>query len=341
MSDTGVSIRKWMDGFDRQHKLAASAIECYSGLINDVRRTVVRAAWPSEQPQPDLTSLLASLTEDAEPATLSEAHHSVSNLLEACAQVIRQYRAGAEGMQDAVALLELATNAMVKGGNKREMRLRETVTSMQEVLEIQDLDQLRHRLRLQTLQLVALADELAQENRATLMVLEKELATYRQRLEKAECDANTDPLCAIGNRRAMESRIEHYVESGTTFSLVLIDLDRFKQINDVLGHAMGDDLLKAFAGRIAENLRPNDFAARWGGDEFVILFNCSLGDAMTRVRTLQPLLCGRYGLGHGDRFHRIEVSATFAVAERHGGETAQQLFKRADLLLYKGKPVSS
>lgn len=87
-------------------------------------------------------------------------------------------------------------------------------------------------------------------------------------------NSNHDPLTGLHNRRHMEEHLEHscaLVERGLNFRLVLLDLDNFKTVNDTYGHAAGDELLKTFAESVTSVIRDSDYAARYAGDEFILL----------------------------------------------------------------------
>src|SRR5690606_10089241 len=82
--------------------------------------------------------------------------------------------------------------------------------------------------------------------------------------------ANTDTLTGLANRRSLEARIPEIVARGD-FSVAFIDIDRFKPLNDTHGHDTGDRALRLFADVLRRALRPDDIAARWGGEEFVVV----------------------------------------------------------------------
>jgi diguanylate cyclase len=116
-----------------------------------------------------------------------------------------------------------------------------------------------------------------------------------------------------------------------------MDLNRFKAVNDKYGHLAGDELLKVFAARLRRQLRSDDTAARWGGDEFVVVLPCRLSDAMVRSRLLEGALRGEYVLQRDGSPIRLNVGVSIGVAEHRAGESADQLLARADQLLYSCK----
>ena len=98
---------------------------------------------------------------------------------------------------------------------------------------------------------------------------------FRSRVQKATAEARTDGLTGLLNRRGFDERLKSQhaqaVRYGLRYSVVLFDLDRFKQLNDTEGHAAGDALLVSLASRLRSLIRESDVPARYGGDEFVVL----------------------------------------------------------------------
>ncbi|MEC8178738.1 MAG: GGDEF domain-containing protein, partial [Pseudomonadota bacterium] len=110
----------------------------------------------------------------------------------------------------------------------------------------------------------------------------------RERVEKVRSLAGSDPLTGLRNRRGLNERLQAVLVSGGSGTIAVLDCDRFKQVNDTLGHAAGDRALRAIAGGIRAHTREADTAARWGGDEFVIYFADldpdAAGQVLVRIR---------------------------------------------------------
>lgn len=160
---------------------------------------------------------------------------------------------------------------------------------------------------------------------------------------KALQQASThDQLTGLPNRRLMAdccSREDQRSErEGSTYSLLAIDVDHFKQINDTYGHDMGDQVLKALAETFLRGLRAYDICARWGGEEFMaLLVNADLAIA---ERVAQRMLTMVRGLCLGaerepDRL--IEPRISVGVAEHGAGESFNDVYRRADAALYRAK----
>lgn len=194
-------------------------------------------------------------------------------------------------------------------------------------------------------------------DREVLSLLAAQLAAqcaqiaHRERLVRM---STTDVLTGLANRQALQARLREEMVTATGHSarcsLAFIDLDNFKYINDSYGHDVGDEVLKAFAQLLRSGLRDMDLAARWGGDEFVILFPATPATNARRVadRLLQALEAnGHFApllstlIGKPVRFPPGKaLGCSIGIAEAETGLLAvddQELLRRADSALYQAK----
>lgn len=152
--------------------------------------------------------------------------------------------------------------------------------------------------------------------------------------------AHHDPLTGLPNRALLMKTLDEAVAglaSGKRFNVLMLDLDRFKSINDTLGHASGDNLLKATADRLVAVLGPGDVVARLGGDEFAIIQRVARNPALEARKLAARLLetvATRIVLDGIELV--VGTSIGIACAPLHGNEAAQ-LLKDADLALYRSK----
>jgi diguanylate cyclase (GGDEF)-like protein len=171
-------------------------------------------------------------------------------------------------------------------------------------------------------------------------VVEARTAELRATQAQLETLAYSDPLTGLANRRLFNDELRHLVaqaeRDGPAFTLLLIDLDRFKPINDTHGHDAGDALLVAAADRLRAAVREADRPFRLGGDEFAVLLSQT-----TEHETLAPV-CVRIldqlaqPLSLPDAVV-IEISASVGAAVYRRGDSHEQLYKQADLALYHAK----
>lgn len=153
--------------------------------------------------------------------------------------------------------------------------------------------------------------------------------------------AQTDILTGLPNRAFFLTRLDEMNNQlgvrGLPFAILMLDLDRFKNVNDSLGHAAGDALLRQVAQRLRSALRANDVLARLGGDEFAII-----QEAGEDQRVCSTELAARIAKLVSEPFllpgHRVEIGTSIgiAIAPDHGGDQ-EQLLKKADLALYRSK----
>ena len=173
--------------------------------------------------------------------------------------------------------------------------------------------------------------------------LEEEVAERRQAEQRAHELSIRDPLTGLANRRALIAQLEHAVASaarhGSEFALLYLDLDRLKQVNDTLGHQVGDELLRQVAQRLLGAVRASDVAARLGGDEFVILLEGN--DA----RKSAELVARKIAQAHEAPFlvagEQLSTSTSIGIALfPQDGSSAELLMKHADAAMYHAKQRS-
>jgi diguanylate cyclase (GGDEF)-like protein/PAS domain S-box-containing protein len=160
--------------------------------------------------------------------------------------------------------------------------------------------------------------------------------TERKRLERQlEHQANHDALTGLANRRQLSQELAE-AEDGEFDAMIFVDLDRFKDINDRLGHSVGDRLLATVAARIGANVRPGDLAARLGGDEFAVLLrDTTRNQAELIARRLLDTIREKVTIDG----HEIEIDASVGVAVSVPGDgrTSRDLLHESDVAMYVAK----
>ncbi|TCZ82438.1 diguanylate cyclase [Lysobacter sp. N42] len=158
-------------------------------------------------------------------------------------------------------------------------------------------------------------------------------------LSSARDDASRDALTGLANRRAANERLEleaaRFARSGAPLSVLMLDLDRFKAVNDRWGHAAGDEVLRALAGALRAELRACDLGARFGGEEFLVLLtDTQLDDAMRAAERIRRRIAA-LEIDAGEALLRVTVS--IGVAQLREGEAVDTAIARADAALYRAK----
>jgi len=162
----------------------------------------------------------------------------------------------------------------------------------------------------------------------------------RQRLEELQEMAMHDPLTGIANRRFVEvslaARLEELKRYGFPFAIMFIDVDNFKRINDVYGHAVGDNVLRMISGTIVNSLRSFDIIGRWGGEEFVgLLINMTEEQLFPVVDRFRRLVeNSMLTLVNGSTLQAtVSIGATLAQPD----DSLEELVERADKLMFESK----
>ncbi|KRP72765.1 MULTISPECIES: GGDEF domain-containing protein [Pseudomonas] len=235
-----------------------------------------------------------------------------------------------------------------------DTQIREQVDGLQSsVQEAADLDSLKQVLESHLEGLLGTMDEhqqqrdqREQEVAARLKALaervanmEQEAQGYREHLEVQRQKALLDPLTGLPNRAAWSERLDHEVnawhQQGNSLSLAMLDLDHFKRINDGYGHLAGDKVLKIIANVLSKRLRPSDFIARFGGEEFVLLMpDSTLADALAVAQVMRAAIeaCPFHFKGEP-----VTITVSMGVAQFQPGERSDMALKRADEALYRAK----
>ncbi|MBN2816155.1 MAG: diguanylate cyclase [Campylobacterales bacterium] len=157
---------------------------------------------------------------------------------------------------------------------------------------------------------------------------------YAKTLE-LQNQASYDGLTQIYNRSSFEQELTKELEKasryGYTFSLIMFDIDHFKDVNDTYGHDVGDVILKEISRIVKNAIRDVDFFARWGGEEFMIISNGDIKNSEDFAEKIRSLI-------ENHQFPHIgDLSASFGVTEYRTGDTAESIIKRSDNMLYSAK----
>jgi diguanylate cyclase len=152
-------------------------------------------------------------------------------------------------------------------------------------------------------------------------------------------EANTDSLSGIANRPAFHARLESTLadperRSGNQ-AVLFVDIDDFKDVNDTLGHAAGDEVLRVVAGRLSNSVRPSDFVARLGGDEFAVLLDGLVDPAVATALAERVVVALAEPIKIIDSW--ANVGASVGLAMRKSESTVDTLMREADVAMYAAK----
>jgi diguanylate cyclase (GGDEF)-like protein/PAS domain S-box-containing protein len=170
-----------------------------------------------------------------------------------------------------------------------------------------------------------------------------DISRLRAAQEELETLARIDSLTGLANRASLDRHLGDRLAAGRSFVVAFMDLDRFKPVNDLLGHDAGDELLRQLAQRLQSAVRGRDFVARFGGDEFVVVADADAEGTRRLAERIESLVAEPFLLESGP----AQVFASVGVAAATVGHTAESLLAEADAEMYavkrarRGNPWSS
>ncbi|WP_134684972.1 sensor domain-containing diguanylate cyclase [Brevibacillus migulae] len=159
------------------------------------------------------------------------------------------------------------------------------------------------------------------------------LETIDHRMHQLHMDIQTDALTGLANRRTFDQKMKEHLESHTPFSLIFLDIDSFKKVNDTFGHLTGDEVLKYLGGMMSELTRPGDLCFRYGGEEFAIIVPYGDRDI---ARDVAERLRSKVELTQSPTGQPITISLGIAIYPEHGADAAE-IIQHADQAMYQSK----
>lgn len=238
-------------------------------------------------------------------------------------------------------LLMLAQTAQSVG--ERDQRytahFQQVTMRLRTISNLEDLAQVRTSLTAQVGELKTYVEKMGQDSQQVVEKLKTQVSTYETRLKKVEELALHDPLTGLANRRKAEDRIESRIAAGQPFCVMLIDMNRFKDVNDKYGHLAGDNLLQQFSQELRSSVRTTDLVGRWGGDEFVAILECDAAGAKAQLERMKKWVFGNYTIrpGKGTGEVHLTVDAATGIAYWQAGDTLESMIERADAAMYRDK----
>ncbi|MFT7859990.1 MAG: sensor domain-containing diguanylate cyclase [Sulfurimonas sp.] len=164
--------------------------------------------------------------------------------------------------------------------------------------------------------------------------ISQDITKQMEREKQLQSQVFTDALTKLYNKRkyndVIKEKIESFEKNGDIFSLILVDIDHFKKVNDTHGHEVGDLILKELAALLKDNSRSDDMVFRWGGEEFALIVHKPLSIASLIAEKLRIVISET-------ELASINITASFGVAEIAKGVDENRLFNQADKALYKAK----
>ena len=243
-------------------------------------------------------------------------------------------------------IIDILTKAMVSIDTENQ-EYNEKILAQGERIEkitlLDDIKKIKQAMIQEIEQMRAIVEEKQIHDCKNLEILAKQVDTLNVQLNEARKESVTDGLTGVNNRKAFDRYITEIVEKNTVssrpFSMLMLDIDNFKQVNDNYGHQTGDRVILAVIGKCRQSIRGEDFLARYGGEEFVVILpGASLKNAVKRAKHIcQTIATTRYSLDDVQGNPTLSVTVSIGVAAYQKADTRDSLVERADKALYLAK----
>jgi diguanylate cyclase len=214
---------------------------------------------------------------------------------------------------------------------------------IEEITRLDDIKRLKQALIQEIEQIRETVKEKQSNDSTKLEFLAQKVNNLSVELERARTESITDGMTGIYNRKAFDRHIRSLIGKNTVskapFSLLMLDIDDFKKVNDAYGHHTGDRVILAIIGKCRQSIRGEDFLARYGGEEFVIILpDAALKNAVKRAEHIcNSIASTRYYLDDGADSPTLSVTVSIGVSSFQKADTVATVTQRADKALYAAK----
>jgi diguanylate cyclase (GGDEF)-like protein len=318
-----------------------AALESYCSALLAMGNNGILACPPvGSELQQCLANLANGLSKNVTPNLILETEKQVEENLERWGARSADYLI-AKANDAKELLLALANTAQSVGERDKRYtsQFSEFTSRLRTIADLESLGQVRASLVQEANKLKTYVDKMTEDGESLVKHLQTEVFDYETKLKAAEELVLRDELTGLSNRRNVEERIESRIAKGMPFCVVILDLDKFKQVNDKYGHLAGDSLLKQFATELRSSSRSIDTVGRWGGDEFILVMECDLAGAKVQLERSKKWTFGEYKIQFGGDTPelKLNVTASIGLAEWQAGESMQDVIEHADKDMYADK----
>jgi diguanylate cyclase (GGDEF)-like protein len=336
-----ISLKKYIES-DRDEVLKA-ALSSYRQALEAIGNSGFRAC-PAVGAglRQSLLNLLQALEGDATSRLLHETEQKVTVQLDQWGTSAADYfKQRVTQIKELMVTLAGAAEVAGERDQRYVKQFHEFTGRLQTIADLHDLAQIRDSLLQSAIDLKSCATAMAEESQKAVTKLRQDVGAYQARLDDAERLAGLDALTGLDNRSKVEGTIEFRLSRGRPFSVMILDLNGFKKINDTYGHLAGDELLKKFSGELKSAFRAMDVIGRWGGDEFVVVLDCEAREANDHRSRVAKWIFGDYTVESQGTPRKIVVTGAVGIAVSRKGDSLSTLLQRADEDMYREKRTPS
>jgi len=291
-----------------------------------------------------MDALVAAFRDDDKPTRLERTFADYRDIILAYIAREKDYLQDREGeFKTIIEVLSTGLTSLGEDNQDFNRQLYERSAQLEKLTYLEDIRKLKEALRqeVQSMQTQVRAKQARDSER--LQALSQEVSTLRGDIEKAQEASLRDGLTGAYNRLACDMQIHRFLErhavAPTVCTMLILDIDNFKHINDTYGHPVGDRVIMALVQRCTAMIRKDDFLGRYGGEEFVILLpGASLRQGLKRARAICKEVAGaRYAIDEHHPHETLSFTVSIGVSTLQRGDTVETFVARSDKALYTAK----
>jgi diguanylate cyclase (GGDEF)-like protein len=334
-----LSLTRAMNRMDREERLYKAALGCYLAAIAAIQEYPLETEPEASRAyRTALREIHSEVCETREAEVLERSREKLCGILKDHYSSAAAAASGKdEDLRAVMAALGEAAQLLGRQHVGHAEKLRQFTNRLQSSEKVTDLGQMRRQIVSHVADLRAIGAAAQKDSEKTISMLQSQLEEFGKRLDNAERRASLDGLTGLLNRGEGEIRVSRIVAAGQLACAILVDLNRFKKINDSWGHSAGDQVLKTCARIMTEQIRPGDMVCRWGGDEFLLILRCEESEARERARLLQDRLRVPQKIVVLGKIYEVRASASIGVTGLRENETAEDFVARVDAEMYRDK----
>ncbi|MGB8029406.1 MAG: GGDEF domain-containing protein [Terracidiphilus sp.] len=319
--------------------LLPAVVDAYGSALMEMGNSSLEACpGMGDELKRSLSELKSGLSAAMSPAALATTDTGVRDQLRGWGRgTAKHFQQKACEVKEMLLMMARTAESVGARDQRCAGQMSKVTERLKAIASLDDLTQIRTSIEKSASELKSSIDRMTAEGKAVLDHLKEQVASYQTKLEEAEEIASRDALTGLSSRLYVEGQLEKRMSAATPFCVAIVDIDRFKKVNDDHGHVTGDDLLKQFSTELRSACRATDVIGRWGGDEFILLFDCGFAEAEAQTVRLRKWICGSYTVRGKSGEVKLRVDASIGLAERAAGEEMQELLTRADTAMYEEK----
>lgn len=342
-----ISLKKYLDQKDPRPQPSGTqddTVACYRNLLLAVGRSAVQGSPAlGTDLERALKGMEHRLSIHSSPTALLHTEKQVEVQLQEWGQRTAEHlKSRADEVKELLIALARTAEAVGDRNQGYTSNFKDLTKRLETIADLDDISQVRTTVVATVHELKTHVEQMTRDSKQIVEQLRSEVTVYETRLKAVENLVLKDELTGAASRRSVEERMQRCIDNKLVFSVIMIDLNGFKQVNDKYGHLAGDDLLRQFAMELQMYTRSGDMVGRWGGDEFVVLLSADATGAANHMDRIREWVFGKYTIQRGANKDAtvVYMDASLGLAEWKEGKAMQEVVAEADMAMYRDKNKS-